>query len=43
MQRYQFTHLVGVAVTVLSWIVIGLLLLALVRFLIKGNGWLHLN
>jgi hypothetical protein len=43
MQKVHLTNLLGVVFAILSWMVIGLLVLALVRALITGSGWMYLD
>jgi uncharacterized membrane protein YuzA (DUF378 family) len=35
--------IVMVVLTILSWVLIGLLIFALVRALVTGNGWMYLD
>jgi hypothetical protein len=43
MQRLHLANVLGVVLTILSWVAIGFLVLALVRALIIGGGWMYLD
>jgi hypothetical protein len=43
MYKLHLTNLLGVVLTLLSWILIGLLIVAYVRALITGTGWMYLD
>jgi uncharacterized membrane protein YuzA (DUF378 family) len=43
MHRIYPAGIVMVVLTILSWVLIGLLIFALVRALVTGNGWMYLD
>lgn len=43
MHRIHPAGIAEVVLTVLSWMLIGLLVFALVRAIITGNGWMYLD
>lgn len=43
MHRIHPISIVMVVLTVLSWVLIGLLVFALVRALVTGNGWMYFD
>ena len=43
MHRIHTAGIVMVVLTILSWLLIGLLMFALVRALVTGNSWMYLD
>ena len=43
MHRIRPAGMMGIVLTILSWVLIGLLIFVLVRALVTGNGWMYLD